>query len=125
MDRFKVDKITKLFGDEWTYEKRVSKCRFVMSITFGLVTVFTVSVISYFYWYSMEYAWHASREAIERPGLLDQESLDYLWNVFYVIAGLGILGLIYYTWHARNRGADNEEDAQNTEQSVEEEGAEE
>ena len=26
LDKFKVDNITKLFGEYWTYERRVSKC---------------------------------------------------------------------------------------------------
>ena len=111
MDRFKVDKITKYCGDYWTYEKRVSKCWFVMSITFGLVTVFTVAVIAYFFRHNMEYAWHASREAIERPGT---EAANMLVSVFtillYVIAGLGIIGLVCYM--CRRRATDNREEAQ-------------
>ena len=106
MDGIKVDKITKLFGDDWTYEKRVSKCWFVMSITFGLVTVFAVAFIAYFFRHSMEYAWHASREAIERPGT---EAANILVSVFtfvlYVLAGLVILGLVCYM--CRSRATDN------------------
>lgn len=102
LDKFKVDNITKLFGDDWTYEERVKKCWYVMTITFGSLVGFMVAVIGYFYWHSMEYAWHACREAIERPGLLDQESVDVLWTVFYVLAALISLGLSYIGYRCCN-----------------------
>ena len=104
LDKFKVDNITKLFGEDWTHERHVSKCWFVMSITFGSLVGFMVAVIGYFYWHSMEYAWHACREAIERPGLLDQESVDVLWTVLYVLAvliGL-VLGYVCPEWCNNN-----------------------
>ena len=73
-----------------------------MSITFGSLVGFMVAVIGYFYWHSMEYAWNACMEAIERPRLLDQDSVDVLWNVFYVLAALISLMLGYIGYRCCN-----------------------
>ena len=112
LEKFKVDKIVTFTGELWNYYDRVYKYYFIMSTIFVPLIGLFVGVMYYYFGHDMQYAWHASREAVARPGLIRKEEWDSLASAFmvalYILAGLASLGLGYCCYKSCTNKTNNE-----------------
>ena len=94
LEKFKVDQFTTFksaMDVDWSFYERVKKTAFTLTFTFVPIVSLTIGIIKTFFLYDTEYAWHATREAVERPGFFSQEVETLKSVVLYILAGLAFI----------------------------------
>lgn len=91
LEKFKVDQFTTFESTsrvDWSFIERVKKTVFTLTFTYVPIVSLMIYIIMTYFLHDTEYAWHATREAVERPGFFSQEVETLKSVVLYILAGL-------------------------------------